>query len=259
MGSGRRDCGSSCKAKAEFGEERKSGGRADRRPRRESKSRHNMRRGAPGRARSFHHDRDDRLEPRLERDLPPLRIAQSDRLAMYALRPNQNYTLGKRRRDNVDFDIPEEPLAEPHTRSSTTPATTCHPVPIQIMRVLDPVIAPIWAPISVQTSTEIPSRTSVKSANTSPKPTHLPWDQLPEVTRTRLSAQYDRLVTRTWGSHSKLFGDSWAGYLQALGLSTCQKPMGIPEEDVFGQFPDLVIGMDAPQAKCNFYDLCHHR
>ncbi|EIM85534.1 uncharacterized protein STEHIDRAFT_158163 [Stereum hirsutum FP-91666 SS1] len=146
----------------------------------------------------------------------------------------------------------------PSDRAATSSCIQDRSVPIQITRVLNPVIAPISDPTLVPPSTSIPSRCSVNPASTLSKPTHLPWSQLPEVTQTRLSAQYDDLVTRTWGSQHRLWGDSWPGYFEALGLSTCQKPIGIPEDNVFKMFPDLDDAMFVAHGKCNFYDLCHH-
>ncbi|EIM85539.1 uncharacterized protein STEHIDRAFT_158169 [Stereum hirsutum FP-91666 SS1] len=184
--------------------------------------------------------------------------------------PSPALILVKRPRNVVDAGISDKPQAKHHhERQLTSPplkhqtrSSSKSPTPIQIMRILDPASAPISAPTSiaipVRPSGAFPFRFSVETASTASNPTHLPWDQLPEATRNRLSPQYDGLVSRVWGSPLEIWGDTWIDYTHALGLSTREKPDGVPEDDLLDKFPNLRAALHVAQVKCNFYELYHH-
>lgn len=88
------------------------------------------------------------------------------------------------------------------------------------------------------------------------KPTHLPWKQLPEVTQTRLSAQYDSLVSRCGFSKHGFLSDGWIGYTQALGLSTSEAD-GVPTDGLLYKYRDICDILE--ESNGNLYELYHHR
>lgn len=174
--------------------------------------------------------------------------------------------LVKRPRIVVDADISDKPQAKHHhERQPTSPplkrqtrSSTKSPTTIQITHSAT-ISAPTSTAIPVRPSGAFPFRFAVETASTTSNPTHLPWDQLPEATQNRLSTQYDDLVSRVWGSPLEFWGDTWIDYTHALGLSTREKPDGVPEDDLLDKFPNLRDALHVAQVKCNFYELCHHR
>lgn len=154
-----------------------------------------------------------------------------------------------------------------------TPAVVSAPTLVPVM-VPAPVFVPVSTglPIKVYTvpfqalhathpSNSIPSRSSVDSATSSPMPgpTHVSWNELPEIVRTRLCVKYDFLKSRIWASWQGFTPFVWTRYTDALGSSTSMTSDGTVKTAMIKTIPDIRGVLKCGDHFCNFYELSNLR
>ncbi|EIM85390.1 uncharacterized protein STEHIDRAFT_111980 [Stereum hirsutum FP-91666 SS1] len=112
-------------------------------------------------------------------------------------------------------------------------------------------------------SVSIPSRCSIvgeATPVTMSKPSHLPWSELPEVTRRRLNTRYNSLVTLGWDHYRHRLYDhlEWPSWPQFMGLWSCEKSDSIPTDDRVFRFMWNDVDSVTPDGLI-FYEFCHQR
>lgn len=211
--------------------------------------------------------------------------------------PTPAPVLAKPLRDGGDDDIPNELQAKRHRRieslipapvpapsktpipallpasdsapvtvSTPTPATASTRIHIQVQPITLPVLNSTnislhaSPPIVACASTPIPSRSPAPEVGriSMAGPPYPHWEELPEATRTRLSAYHYDLISRVWGDQSAVTGYCWTDYAKALGLSTDKTHDGAPTDGLADTYPDVLRSLYPVWESLNFYEFSHH-
>lgn len=136
------------------------------------------------------------------------------------------------------------------------------PLQSQIQVLLEP---PVQAPSvghAGPASVSIPSRRSIvgeATPVTMPKPTHLPWNELPEVTQRRLITRYNSLVTLCWDHYRHRLYDhlEWPSWPQFMGLWSSEESDSVLTDDRVSRW--MWNDVDSTPDGLIFYEFCHQR
>ncbi|EIM78983.1 uncharacterized protein STEHIDRAFT_126666 [Stereum hirsutum FP-91666 SS1] len=117
-------------------------------------------------------------------------------------------------------------------------------------------------PLPLHPLANIPTRPPVDISATSAASghTHAPWDEVSERERTRLSAMWDKLIIRIFGSYSMFNLGGLETYALVMGLSSCDKPDDLYTQAVLVKYPDLGdIFWELQDDFTKLYSWCNHR
>lgn len=172
----------------------------------------------------------------------------------------------------IPVQLPPPRGSSPTPEFVTIPASTFvnAPVPpsartsdrVQARRIPIQVSNTAATPLPSHPLANIPTRPPIDISATSATSghTHVPWEEVPERERTRLSAMWDKVIIRALGGYSMFELGGLNTYARALGLSSCDKPDDLVTHAVLVKYPELVdIVWEFRDDFTKLYKYCNHR